>query len=534
MTVIDGSIVTVSHLGLISGIIDLLGITECIDNCIPKKRQHKVSHGLSVKALLANCLGFIERRLYVMPDFFEDVAVDRLIGPGIKPEDLNQYLFGETLDKISEYGPKNLFNNIILEILKVIDLGVLRLHIDTTTISVTGEYDSDLNTQLIRLVRGHSKDHRSDLNQFVLALCTDQRGIPLFMEPLSGNESDKKTLLKVITQIRENLTREQLTYHIADSAFYTSDTLNTLGIHCFWISRVPEIIKEAKEIVCSNVEWNACVDPRYKYSVFESSYANIPQKWILFYSEELHKKQVAHDIEKMKKQLEKDQTVLHKMLVKGFACEKDAHVAIERWLSKHPRYIAQDLILKTVNQRKTGGRGRPKKDEILERWVYPSCKLEYNEENVAREQEIMGRFILGSNDTSIDPEICLQYYKEQSQVEKGFRFLKDDSFHVSEVYLENENRIAALSMIMVLCLLIYSFAEWLVRTTLKKRNETIRDQKGKQTQKPTGKWVFQLFRRVRELKEIENGTIICRIVNYTDELRYITRLLGPKIEKYYS
>ena len=166
----------------------MLGITECIDDCITKKRQHKVSHGLSVKALLANYLGFIERRLYVLPDFFEDVAVDRLIGPVIKPEDLNQYLFGETLDKISEYGPKKLFNNIILEILKVIDLGVLRLHIDPTTISVTGEYDSDLNTQLIRLVRGHSKDHRSDLNQFVLALCTDQRGIPLFMEPLSGTQ----------------------------------------------------------------------------------------------------------------------------------------------------------------------------------------------------------------------------------------------------------------------------------------------------------------------------------------------------------
>jgi len=48
----------------------------------------------------------------------------------------------------------------------------------------------------------------------------------------------------------------------------------------------------------------------------------------------------------------------------------------------------------------------------------------------------------------IDPEVMLEYYKEQSTVEREFRFIKDGRFHVSEVYLENENRIAALAMIM--------------------------------------------------------------------------------------
>ncbi len=63
MVVIDGSIVTVSHLGLIAGLIDELKIVETIDKNIPKKRGHKISHGLVVKALLLNCLGFVDRRL---------------------------------------------------------------------------------------------------------------------------------------------------------------------------------------------------------------------------------------------------------------------------------------------------------------------------------------------------------------------------------------------------------------------------------------------------------------------------------------
>jgi len=56
--------------------------------------------------------------------------------------------------------------------------------------------------------------------------------------------------------------------------------------------------------------------------------------------------------------------------------------------------------------------------------------------------------------------VMLEYYKEQSTVERGFRFIKDGRFHVSEVYLENENRIAALAMIMMLCLMVYSITEW--------------------------------------------------------------------------
>ena len=146
----------------------------------------------------------------------------------------------------------------------------------------------------------------------------------------------------------------------------------------------------------------------------------------------------------------------------------------------------------------------------------------------------MGRFILASNDNAIDPEICLEYYKEQNNVERGFRFIKGNSFHASEVYLENENRIAALSMIMVLCLLVYSFTEWVIREILRIEKKKVRDQKGKPTSKPSAKWLFFMFRRVRQIKEIVDSKVICRILNFNDELREIVRWLGPHVEKYYG
>ena len=135
MALVDGSNVSIAHLGIVSGIIDNLGIAEFIDRIIPKKRSHMVTHGQSTKALLLNCLGFTESRLYLMPEYFDDIATERLIGDGIEAKHLNQYVFGETLDALAEYGPTELFTGVIHEIFDSLLHGVLRLHYDTTTIS---------------------------------------------------------------------------------------------------------------------------------------------------------------------------------------------------------------------------------------------------------------------------------------------------------------------------------------------------------------------------------------------------------------
>jgi transposase len=534
MTIVEDSNVTIAHLGVVAGIMDSLGIPQYIDSVLPKTRQHKVSHGTAAKALILNGLGFNERRLFLMPEYFDDLATERLIGEGIKPEHLNQYLFGECLDSIAAYGPTRLFTGITLHIMNNLKFGTHRLHYDTTTINVTGEYDSAFNTRLIQIVRGRSKDHRNDLKQFIISLVTNQHGIPLFMEPLSGNISDKKTLIRTIQEVRKNLIIDETVYHMADSAFYSADSISSLGQLCFWITRVPETIKEAQYIVTSEVVWTSCTDPRYSYAIFESSYGDVNQRWVLFNSTEQQKRSIQTQKRNITKLLEKDRTALKKLCVSGFACEADARKIVDKWMNKHPRYLISDLTISVKNQRESGKRGRPKKDEPLEQVYFVSCVIELNQEVITQEQEQMGRFILASNDTTIDPEMMLSYYKEQSVVERGFRFIKDKSFHASEVYLENENRIAALVMIMVLCLLVYSIVEWQFRNILKERKVTIRDQFGKPTQKPRAKWVFFLFRRVRQIDLIVKKRKVIKLLNLSEEIIDIAKLLGQEVEKYYS
>jgi transposase len=354
------------------------------------------------------------------------------------------------------------------------------------------------------------------------------------MEPLSGNESDKKTLLRTIEEVRKNLVTDEPIYHMADSALYSAENVARLGDQCFWITRIPETIKEVRHLIQIDPDWTRCQDRRYKYAVFMSSCGGIPQRWVLFRSEEQYQKSLQTYKKNQEKDLQRDQTALHKLCVKGFACEADAGRTVERWLAKHPRYTLEHLDILEKHQRSSGKRGRPKKDELPERACHVDVSLGFNQVVVSQEVESLGRFLLGSNDLTIDPEVILECYKEQSTVERGFRFIKDGRFHVSEVYLENENRIAALAMIMVLCLMVYSISEWQFRNKLAEKNATIRDPYKKPTRKPSARWLYFLFRRVRQIDEIVNNMRVCRILNYASELNEIVHLLGPPVEKYYS
>ena len=82
-------------------------------------------------------------------------------------------------------------------------------------------------------------------------------------------------------------------------------------------------------------------------------------------------------------------------------------------MSKHKRYILSDIEITCDNKKPSGKVGRPKKGEVLEKWYSVSCKLALNQEVIQKEQAMMGRFILASNDTTVDPNTCLEYYKQK-------------------------------------------------------------------------------------------------------------------------
>lgn len=177
--------------------------------------------------------------------------------------------------------------------------------------------------------------------------------------------------------------------------------------------------------------------------------------------------------------------------------------------------------------------GKAKKDEKLVTHYVVDAKAVRNEELVQHENKYHGRFIISSSDPNLDSEEMLEKYKNQSKVEKGFRFIKDKSFRVSEVYLKKPERIEALSMIMVLTLMVYSVAEWKLREKLKETGESIPNQIKKQTQKPTLKWVFMLMRGITEVEVKTKSKTKIQVANLDEIKEKLIRLMGKSCKKYY-
>lgn len=520
------------HYGLIAGVFDELEISDLIDNLLPKKSGHNIPHSTVIKAMCINGLGFTERRLYLFPDFFENLPIERLLGEGVLPEHLNDDVFGRTLDKIQEYGATELFNRIILQAMKHVHINLRFCHTDTTNFSVYGDYEND-NSKTINITYGHPKDKRVDLLRFSISMVTDQRGIPLFVRALDGNSSDKKVLVRTIKELTQNLNLDERVYHVADSAFYTEDNVKEIGTNAFFISRVPATINEAKELLMTDLTLETCSDERYSCYAAKSCYGGVGQLWVIFCSEEMKKKEEKTFEEKIFKELEAAEKSLKKLSNREFACEADARIAAEQWLKENESYEFTKLEIKTKARRLENKKGRPRKDEEVQTFYLIEAEIKHDQEKVQERRAKLGRFILTTNDLELTPDQLLKYYKEQGTVERGFRFLKDKSFRVSEVYLKKEARIEALAMVMVLCLLLYSIAEWKLRTRLEETKEAIRNQVKKKTQIPTMKWVFFLFRRITELVIEIDGRRIKKVLNLDEETIKVLKLMGEKYEKYY-
>ena len=92
---------------------------------------------------------------------------------------------------------------------------------DTTSIYFEGEGGETLGE------KGHSRDHRSDLNQMVVGAVLDNGGNPLCCEMWPGNTADVKALIPVMDRIRERFKVCQFCV-VADRGMISSEILEEL------------------------------------------------------------------------------------------------------------------------------------------------------------------------------------------------------------------------------------------------------------------------------------------------------------------
>jgi transposase len=332
---------------------------------------------------------------------------------------------------------------------------------------------------------------------------------------------------------------EQKFKWIADSALYTKDKLLKSNDYT-WITRVPETITEVKRLVEKPDEEISWLERKngYKTSMTISTYGGIPQRWILVFSEQAYHREKKTLEKKIEKEAEALKQALWHFGNEEFHCEGDALKSLDTIKKEHKWHTIESRVVASC---KYSSRGRPKRGAEK---VVAGYKIEAtfsrNEEAIKKVLSSKGRFVLATNE--LKESVCteegiLEEYKEQQDVERGFRFLKDPWFMVDSVFLKTPKRIEALMMVMTLCLMVYNFGQYRIRERLKEQEATLPNQLGKEGCNPTLRWIFQLMEGIGIVyfyEEQSSQHIREVMTNLTHLRRKIIFLFGETAERMYG
>jgi transposase len=516
-----------------------LGITEVIDKATQQNPEMRiVTAGHAVKAMVLNGLGFVNQQLYLVPHFFQNKPLPRLLAPGIQASHLNDDTLGRALDTLYDYGVTELYSLIAATAAQRLGLAPGFAHLDSTSFHVDGRYNSDEEPEesVIHITRGYSRDQRPDLNQVMLDLVVEHHaGIPVLMKPLNGNSSDAPDFGHIIT---DHIAQLQITYGttclVADSALYSAENLQKLAeTRTQWITRVPATLSEAQAVLAhAEPQTMTPLTEDYRYREVRSSYGGVEQRWVLIHSTP-RQPQAQRTIDKQwLKRSEKEVKAFTTLCRTAFACEADAHQALARFAHDlQTTFLHDSTVYPTPQYRK---RGRPRPGAQPEQIVYHiagALASRLTDRQALVDQQSC--FILATNELDegqLSAQAVLDGYKGQARAEHGFRFLKDPQFLASSLYLKKPERIMALLMVMTVCLLVYAALEYRMRTALKEHEATFPDQKGKRIQTPTARWVFHYFVGIHILYIPGQGLLV---LNLTDEHLHLLQLLGKRYVWFY-
>lgn len=147
---------------------------------------------------------------------------------------------------------------------------------DTTSIYFEGEGGQSLGEM------GFSKDDRPDLNQMIVGVVLDEKGMPLCCEMWPGNTADVKTLLPVVGRLRERFQAGKFCI-VADRGMISAETMEELEKPG---NKIPYIlgtrmrnVKEIRDLVLSRAGRYREIHPEGK-STKDPSPLKVKEVWV--------------------------------------------------------------------------------------------------------------------------------------------------------------------------------------------------------------------------------------------------------------
>jgi hypothetical protein len=144
-----------------------LGLVEIVNRMVPS--QMELSPGTVVQAMVLDTLSG-RSPLYRINEFMNGQDIELLVGEDLPASAFSDVNVGRSLDAIFEAGPAKIVTALGVEATGTFALDTTVPSYDTTSTSLWGDYlecETDSPPPGPIITRGHSKDHRPDLKQFM-------------------------------------------------------------------------------------------------------------------------------------------------------------------------------------------------------------------------------------------------------------------------------------------------------------------------------------------------------------------------------
>lgn len=332
-------------------------------------------------------------------------------------------------------------------------------------------------------------------------MTTYRAALPVWIQGLDGNAADVRSIPQLVQAYVEQLREgEDPPYIVADSALYSEENVQILST-VKWITRVPEriaLVRDLEQAIAVE-DMAAGALEGYRYTEVGVIYGGVRQRWLVVYSQAAYER----DIQALEKGIAREraqaEAALKRLARQEFATHEEAEKAVAQ-VSRRWKYHTVQVGYQECSH--YARRGRPAQGTEAEHIGWHLEAWDIRPDAAAQEaaRQWAGKFVLATNEldgAALPSEEVLVAYKGQGVgAERGFRFLKDPLFFADSLFLKSPQRIMALITVMGLALLVYALAEHKLRQRLQETGETIPNQVGKPTQRPTLRRIFQMFQGI--------------------------------------
>jgi transposase len=525
--------------------ITMLGIDSLFQRHVSSDPRDKIPVFDCLSIVLRNVI--LDRHpLYKIGEW----AIQRELVSSKLADSFNDDRIGRALDRLFAADRATLISEVVLNAIKVFNIDLSRIHNDSTTVTLFGDYDGYEDVTSAKPRHGHNKDHRPDLKQLVFSLSVaGDHAVPLHFKAWDGNITDDTTHVRNWMSLRGLIGNTDFIY-VADSKLCVRDTLQfIIAEGGSFVTVIPQTRSEIGQfqqwIQNNNPDWQKAIDepnPRKKGperrrfytcdSPFRSS-----EGYRIIWIKSLAKQQ--EDCLRRTDRLELCQDALTKLSSKPHKNRDKLESSVKFILQANnsKEYYDWQVVEDTEETFKQESRGRPDettKYKKIEKTVY-RLSFAQNGQKIAFDARYDGIFPLITNRTDPAKQI-LEMYKYQPNLEKRFEQLKS-VYNVAPVFLQNPQRIEALLTVYFISMLVTSLVERTVRQEMETRelkSIPIYPEK-RECKSPTADKLFVLFDDVR-LQFVcgENNRVLSTVPDELTKVQnLVLDLIGIKAQKFF-